>query len=172
MVAVFLQVMFTNVEYLFSYGSNNAKQLEERTGAVNLTPIGAFIPNYSRIFAGNSSYRNGGVASIYPYEGDRVCGSIVTLTLEELEKLDQYELGYNRERITVMLHETGEIIECHVYIRIDYIFQRMPSEEYLLAIHKNLQHVNLLSDDDGIVIRGVVKDKDEQEMIQSFGSWK
>ena len=155
--------------YLFSYGSNNTQQLAQRTASKNLVPIGGYIQDYVRIFAGYSIRREGGVASIYPARGKRVYGSLVVLTAKQLTILDKYEKGYDRVVMKVNVSPT-ETVDSWVYIRKDHMFDKPPSKEYLEAIRLNLNEVPRVHKNK-IVIRGTVKNKAGEEELKTFGSW-
>jgi gamma-glutamylcyclotransferase (GGCT)/AIG2-like uncharacterized protein YtfP len=123
--------------YIFSYGSNSSKQLKERLGG-SFKIQRAYLDNYVRIFAGYSKYRKGGVASIHRKQGERVYGSITEISEEQLETLDQFELGYTRKKKFITLEDTKTRIKCFVYIKDDTTFKALPSIDYLKAIRKML----------------------------------
>lgn len=156
---------------IFSYGSNSAEQLAERTGATNLIPYPAYIDNWVRIFAGSSNFRKGGVASIYPCKGSKVYGSVFELTEKQLNSLDKYEPGY--KRIVKNVHLKNNMTKCvrsFVYIREDYKWLVPPSLSYMQAIRKMLDDVNKSRKKTKININGVVYDeKKKQKVIMKFG---
>lgn len=154
--------------YIFSYGSNNTKQLCERVGASNLIPLSGYILDYIRIFAGNSKYRNGGVASIFPSKGQKVFGSLVTLTNDQLVILDGFEVGY--DRVVMKVHSKIGIVDSYVYVRRDYKYDKPPSQEYLEAIRINLNEPER-KHKEKILIRGVIVNENGEEEIKTFGSW-
>jgi hypothetical protein len=76
-----------NIVHLFSYGSNSPKQLYERIGHVSAAKP-AYLENHIRIFAGYSKRWNGGIASIWPVEDEKLYGYVTSLTHEQLLQLD------------------------------------------------------------------------------------
>jgi gamma-glutamylcyclotransferase (GGCT)/AIG2-like uncharacterized protein YtfP len=157
---------------IFSYGSNSAKQLAERTGARCLTPYPAYLDNWTRVFAGYSKFREGGVASVYPLKGARVYGCVFELTKQELDILDRYEPGYTRSSKYIQIRTPdGEIkrIRCFIYIRDDQKFTHPPSIDYMRAIRTMLDDANP-SKKSKIQIRGLVmQDKRKKPVLMSFG---
>lgn len=125
----------------FGYGSNSSKQLAERTGSQCLEPLPAYLNNYTRIFAGYSKFREGGVASIHPFKGSRVYGCVYQLTQEELATLDRYEPGYTRavKFVNVTLPSGhSRKIRCFTYIRDESVYSHPPSLSYMQAIRTML----------------------------------
>lgn len=124
---------------VFSYGSNSTEQLAKRVGRKGgLHPLPAYLNNHARIFAGFSKRWRGGIASIYPAKGVKVYGSIVQLTMSEIEQLDKFESGYTRVRIQVVCQQTNMPCNAFVYIKDNHKFTHLPSESYIQAIHKQL----------------------------------
>ena len=80
------------IKYLFSYGSNNSKQIARR---INQTePIlytNGYIYNYTRIFAGTSEKWKGGIVGLYPSKSKKTYGTVIQLKEEQLLKLDTFE---------------------------------------------------------------------------------
>lgn len=126
---------------IFSYGSNSAKQLAERTGAKCLEPLPAYLNNWTRVFAGYSKFREGGVASVYPLKGARVYGRVYELSKDEIDILDQYEPGYSRTikfvNVTLPSGKTRRV-RAYVYVRDDQIYTHAPSLDYMQAIRTML----------------------------------
>ena len=99
--------------YVFSYGSNSTSQLRARVKNPDLETFGAMLHGYSRVFCFDSkSWGGGGVASICPSSSqEMVCGALVCLNDEELKLLDSYERNYRKEKISVVLQESGKIVD-------------------------------------------------------------
>jgi gamma-glutamylcyclotransferase (GGCT)/AIG2-like uncharacterized protein YtfP len=124
--------------YYFAYGTNlNQKQMKER--CPDSKPLfTAVLPNYKLIFAGWSRQWRGGVASIKSFRGDRVRGAIYEVTEACLQRLDRYESGYNRLKVTVV-GEDDEPIEAITYVKTGQLEDAMPSKEYLAIIQQGLR---------------------------------
>lgn len=143
---------------VFCYGSNGIKQIEERTGARDLVAYPAYMPNMVRIFAGYSKRWNGGVAGLYPKDGERCYGTVLELSERELERLDAYEGGYTREKkyAYITLPDGSEIkMMCDVYIKTNVRFTHLPSLDYLHAIRIQLDGAGRTDGSRGILVRGV-----------------
>lgn len=137
--------------YLFSYGSNSLNQLKKRLKNNKLESKKAYVKGYTRIFAGNSTKWNGGVASIIKSNSNNIVkGNLVYLSEKEFCKLDTYEGSnkninpfskidnlYRREYITV-LDDNDNKINCITYMKNNSNWINYPSDEYLEAIKKNL----------------------------------
>lgn len=123
--------------YLFSYGSNSYHQINERTGShIKKSKLGT-LHGYVRVFAGKSArWDNGGIASIYPLKNGKVNGSVIKLTIEQLERLDQFEYGYERKMIDIEIN--NETVSCYAYFKHHLEFVSPPSLLYLNAIRANL----------------------------------
>jgi gamma-glutamylcyclotransferase len=126
------------VTYLFSYGSNHPKQLEERLGHPVVT-LPAFATNYERVFRGHSRYWSGaGVASIEKKPGATTYGLVCLVSKEDLARMDRFEgvpFAYRREQIPVSLD--GEMHRAHVYIANSREFNP-PARDYLKAIARTI----------------------------------
>ena len=93
----------------------------------------AKLPNYKLVFTGWSRKWRGGVASIKRFSGERIYGAVYEVTDECLRRLDKYETGYNRMKVTVF-DEDGAAIEATTYIHSRQLQEAMPSEEYVTLI--------------------------------------
>jgi hypothetical protein len=124
--------------YVFSYGSNNKAQLEERLNTKIKKLIPAYIENYTRIFCFYSSKWKGSVASLHYKKNAITLGSLVTLTERELQRLDTYETNYKRKLMKVYDNNFNEFT-AFVYICKDTKFVSYPSKAYLDAIYKNIK---------------------------------
>lgn len=124
--------------YYFAYASNlNKKQMQERCpGSKPL--FTATLPNYKLIFAGWSRQWRGGTASIKPFRGERVRGAIYEVSEECLRRLDKFESGYQRFKVTVF-GEDNEPIEAITYIKTGQLEETPPSKEYLAVIQQGLR---------------------------------
>ena len=124
--------------YYFAYASNlNQKQMKER--CPDSKPLfTAVLPNFKLVFAGWSRQWRGGVASIQSLRGDRVRGAIYEVTESCLQRLDRYESGYSRLRITVF-GEDDEPIEAITYVKDGKLEDAAPSKEYLAVIQQGLR---------------------------------
>ena len=123
--------------YLFSYGSNNKEQLEERIGRSDIQFYKASIDNYERIFGGYSEQWNGAVASIIEKNGEQCKGTYCSISEIELDTLDNFESSYTRELITITL-DTKEM-QAYTYIKVDTEWVDHPSVDYLDACYKTTQ---------------------------------
>lgn len=124
--------------YVFSYGSNNKKQLEKRLNKkIKQNPTPAYIENYTRIFCYYSSKWKGSVASIHYEKNAITFGSMINLTERELKILDTYETNYKRKILNVYDNNFNPY-KAFVYICNDTNFVSYPSNEYLNAIYKNI----------------------------------
>ncbi len=131
------------MHHLFSYGSNNTRQLAERVGRTDppFRAVKAILPNHVRIFAGYSSRWNGAPASVFPRHCSLVTGTVVEISEEELEKLDSFETGYSRVQRTVYLQSLPNVpLIAHIYIKNEhYHREALPSPSYLEAINRNIE---------------------------------
>ena len=124
--------------YYFAYGVNlNQKQMKER--CPDSKPLfTAVLPNYKLVFVGWSRQWRGGVASIKSFRGERVRGAIYEVTEACLQRLDRYESGYNRLKVTV-IGEDDEPIEAVTYVKTGRLEDATPSKEYLAIIQQGLR---------------------------------
>jgi gamma-glutamylcyclotransferase (GGCT)/AIG2-like uncharacterized protein YtfP len=124
--------------YYFAYGSNlNQKQMQERCPG-SKPMFTAILPNYKLVFVGWSRQWRGGVVSIKAYRGERVRGAIYEVSEQCLQRLDRYESGYNRFKVTV-LGEDSEPIESITYTKAGQLEETPPSKEYLAIIQQGLR---------------------------------
>ncbi len=127
--------MVLSVMHYFAYGSNlNRKQMLERCPDSQPEFI-ATLPNYKLVFVGWSRLRRGGVASIRPFRGEKVHGAIYEVSDQCLRRLDKYEEGYNRFKVTVF-NEDGEPTQAITYIKASQSEETPPSPEYLSLIQQ------------------------------------
>jgi gamma-glutamylcyclotransferase len=123
--------------YYFAYASNlNRKQMAERAPDSKPRFI-ATLPNFKLTFTARPG-RQGGVASITPYRGEKVIGAVYEISERDLKRLDGYEgypTIYDQRKVTVWT-ETNESIEAITYIKIDQSNETKPSAEYLALIQQ------------------------------------
>ena len=143
---------YNNGQYLFCYGSNSLSQLKQRLKKENLIVKKAYLPNYVRIFAGNSTKWNGGVASIIQANSyHQVKGCVVYVHDSDLFKLDKYEGAHKddspfsrtnniyRRKYIKIFDENHNEISAITYIKNNQNWLYYPSTEYLQAVKKNVQ---------------------------------
>ncbi|MBM4433201.1 MAG: gamma-glutamylcyclotransferase [Chloroflexi bacterium] len=117
----------------FAYGSNlNRKQMQERCPG-SKPMFSAVLPNYKLVFVGWSRQWHGGVASIKAVRGEKVRGAIYDVSEECMRRLDKYEAGYNRLKVTVF-DEDGTAVEAVTYIKSGQLEETQPSKEYATVI--------------------------------------
>ena len=124
--------------YYFAYGVNlNQKQMKDR--CPDSKPLfTAVLPNYKLVFVGWSRQWRGGVASIKSYRGERVRGAIYEVTEACRQRLDRYESGYSRLKVTVF-GEDDEPIEAITYVKTGQLEDAAPSKEYLAVLQQGLR---------------------------------
>jgi hypothetical protein len=140
-------------EYLFSYGSNNPKQLEERLNKKITTIIPAYYTNHILAFGSISINWLGGVATMIPSRNnnssnstnltikDNVFGYLTLLSKDDLVILDVFEgvkIGkYIRKEIKVKKIDNSTVL-AYAYFLTPQVFKwkRPPSQAYLEAIYK------------------------------------
>ena len=71
-------------------------------------------------------------------QGERVRGAIYEVTESCLQRLDRYESGYSRLKITVF-GEDDEPIKAITYVKDDKLEDAAPSKEYLAVIQQGLR---------------------------------
>ena len=98
----------------------------------------ATLPNYQLVFVGWSRQWWGGVASIRPFQGQKVLGAVYDISERDLRRLDGYE-GYPRNydhlNVTVFT-EDGEAFRVMTYIKAGQAEETKPSAEYLSIIQQ------------------------------------
>lgn len=108
----------------FSYASNmDPEQMKSRCSSAEWIGVG-LLKDHELVFNRRGTYRDGGVGSVEPAEGERVYGVIWKIDLNDLLRLDEFENldAYKRETFRVLDLE-GESHECHAY-------QAKPEGEY------------------------------------------
>ena len=121
--------------YYFAYASNlNRKQMLER--CLDSKPcFVATLPNYKLVFAGWSRQWRGGYAAIKSFRGERVLGAVYEISEIGLNRLDKYEPGYKRLKVTVFT-EGGEPVEAITYVKAGQLEEAPPSKEYLAVVQQ------------------------------------
>ncbi|MBA3678888.1 gamma-glutamylcyclotransferase [Candidatus Saccharibacteria bacterium] len=132
--------------YYFSYGSNNYKQVRERTEVDSIDkPHPARLSGYKRVFQGKSeNWPNSAKANIVSaHVTDFVFGSLYDLPEGYIAKLATYEHSYRSENVEVFDLETESSVLATVFLvdSIDPISR--PSADYLNAVRQNLADVGL-----------------------------
>ena len=124
--------------YYFAYGSNvNKKQMLERCPDSRPMFI-ATLPNYQLVFVGWSRQWRGGVATIKPFNGEKVLGAIYEVSDKDFKRLDSYEGypgNYNKLKVTVF-DADGNPLEAVTYIKAGRLEETKPSKEYLSVIQQ------------------------------------
>ena len=95
----------------------------------------ATLPNYRLVFTGWSRRWRGGVAGIKRFSGERVVGAIYEVTEGCLRRLDKYEAGYGRMKVTVF-DEDGGATEALTYIKAGHLEETKPAKEYVAVIQQ------------------------------------
>lgn len=126
--------------WYFAYGSNlRVTQVIERTGPLILMGDDrsqvARLPDSQLVF----NMSDDGVevfANVMP-GGEGVWGVVYRLTEQALERMDRYERGYRRDRVTVWV-QNGPAIEVETYVALTGNLRsgRSPSAAYLEKIVK------------------------------------
>lgn len=136
------KIMNLNKHLLFSYGSNSISQLRARIENPTLNALPAKAIDWQRIFCvkANPAW-SGAAASIYPMKDCISFGSVIMISDDELMKLDQYEGGYHKTELNVVVlnNNQWEHNKAIAYIANDPIWTVYPSESYLTAIYVHLR---------------------------------
>jgi|SRR5271165_1500851 len=128
--------------YLFSYGSNNPAQLEERLGH-DVEMFAAYLPGYCRVFRGFSRRWGGGTASLEPCERTTY-GYVAVVSARDLTTLDRYEgVGagiYRREIVHVRAQDVRDaagLLRAVAYVHTSNVFSA-PTRAYLDAVARTI----------------------------------
>lgn len=129
--------------YYFAYASNlNQKQMQQR--CPDSKPVFRVnLPNYRLVFSGWSRELRGGKATIRLNRGEKVLGAIYDVSEQCLKRLDNYESGYDRLKVTVF-DEDGEPVEAVTYIKSGQSEETKPSAEYLSIIQQGYRDWKLI----------------------------
>mmetsp|Transcript_2003 Transcript_2003/g.3154 ORF Transcript_2003/g.3154 Transcript_2003/m.3154 type:complete len:282 (+) Transcript_2003:85-930(+) len=160
---------------VFSHGSNSIAQLRARVENPNLVAMPAKVDHWERIFCVRAVAWGGAAASLYPQKEAKTFGAVVSLSDEELRKLDAFEGGYKKEEMGISIWENGNWVEdkAIAYIAKNPSWSTHPSETYLTAIHVMLReqfamiHPECVNE---INISGVFNDTTEQ--VQRISKWQ
>lgn len=126
---------------VFSYGSNSSAQLRARVENSELEAEPARAKEWQRIFCVRTVTWGGAAASMIPNKDSVTYGAVVTLSNEELARLDRFEGGYHKEELQVEIYRNDTWVSAHaiVYLANTVHWTDPPSEAYLCAIHVNLR---------------------------------
>jgi gamma-glutamylcyclotransferase (GGCT)/AIG2-like uncharacterized protein YtfP len=133
--------------WVFSFGSNNSQQLAGRVLTASCPPLAkpqaARLDGYARVFTGMSQAWSGGVANLVPCPQHHVLGTLVRLSSDQLERLDQYERAYQKQRVAVLHLGTRSHVDATAYVmEKSPAFTAPPSEAYLAAIWRTLREAH------------------------------
>jgi len=114
----------------FAYGSNmDEPQMKNRCPESSLVGV-AVLDGYCLGYTRYAESRSGGVADIVSAPGSSVWGLVYTVTVKDLELLDNYEgKAYARMKVNVKLLD-GRTVEAEVYYVITKQDYTKPSDEY------------------------------------------
>jgi len=135
--------MKTSEYLLFSYGSNNPEQLEDRLSH-EVEGIAAYLPDYRLVFVGYSRNWDGGVAGIIASPGDEVCGYVTEVDEQDLQILDRYEGApdyYYRATVDVMIQSGDDFIDAQAVAYLPGPLRQdpnLPSGDYLGAVKRTV----------------------------------
>ena len=120
--------------FYFAYGSNLT--LEQMQGRCpDCEPISKVIAwGYELTFKGSGGF---GVADIQPKDDDFVPGAIYKVSEADRAALDRYEgypKLYDRHVITVIRHDTGQVVEAFVYRMLNHYQPATPGQGYFSVI--------------------------------------
>ncbi len=124
--------------YYFAYASNLSHQQMSKRCPDSQHKFRAILPNYKLIFAGWSRKWRGGMASIKPFQGEKVPGAVYEISERDLRLLDKYEdcpAIYNHINVMVIT-EDGEATKAVTYIRREQSEETQPSREYMAVIQQ------------------------------------
>ena len=126
---------------VFSYGSNSIAQLRARVENPSLLAEPARAQEWQRIFCVRTITWGGAAASLIPYKDSVTYGAVVSLTDDELARLDRFEGGYHKEQLGVEILRSDKWVNMKaiVYLANAVYWTELPSEAYLSAIHINLR---------------------------------
>ena len=157
--------------WVFSFGSNNSQQLAGRVLTATCPPLAkpqaARLDGYARVFTGMSQVWSGGVANLVPCPQRHVLGTLVSLSSEQLARLDEYERAYQKQRVTVLHLGTRANVDATAYIMAPSpAFTAAPSEAYLSAIWRTLREAHAVEtvEDIPLLCQSVVGGQ-----VESFG---
>lgn len=132
----------TGLVRLFSYGSNNVRQLQGRLQtARDIVAFPAILPGYMRVFAEYSTGWEGGCASVVPAPDQQVQGLVALLTHDEIAIIDKFERVaegmYEHVHTTATVHYSGDHVEeapVLLYSKVNVQEFAHPSNAYCSAI--------------------------------------
>ena len=121
--------------FYFAYGSNlHKRHMKDR--CPDCEPVARAIAwGYKLTFKGNS--KGFGVADIQPKDDEFVPGAIYKVSAADRASLDRYEgypRLYDRHVISVIRHDTGEVVKAFVYRMLDHYEAATPGQGYFSVI--------------------------------------
>lgn len=141
-------------EWYFAYGSNLwIDQVIARTGPIRLGAVGPQVvrlANHRLVFnmrSPRSADPDTVYANIEPAESE-VLGVVYGFDAEALRKMDVFEAGYRRQRVTVEVVATGERLEAIVYIAepANVAYGHRPDDAYVQRIVRGASQHGLPED--------------------------
>lgn len=132
--------------YYFAYGSNmNWPQMQRRCPTARFVCV-ARLPDYQLGITRHSRLRRCGTANAFLAPGQEVWGIIYDISDADLTRLDAFEDGYRRERLSFLPNGDGHhAVEALIYLAP--LEENVPpaSSEYLALILEGARHWNLPS---------------------------
>jgi hypothetical protein len=162
---------------LFSYGSNSIAQLKARIENPTIVAVPARAFEWQRIFCLRANPGWGGAAASLVRDGHSFTfGSVVSVTNEELSKLDEFECGYHKEELSVSIRvgDDWQSAVAVAYIADHPLWTGYPSESYLTAIHVHLreQFSEVLPEClEGVDIYGLFRVSDDVDKVLLVDRW-
>lgn len=162
---------------LFSYGSNSIAQLKARIENPTIVAMPARAFEWQRIFCLRANPGWGGAAASLVRDGHSVTfGSVVSVSNEELSKLDKFESGYHKEElsVSVLVGDDWQSAVAVAYIADHPLWTGYPSESYLTAIHVHLreQFSEVLPEClEGVDIYGLFRVSDDIDKVLLVDRW-
>ncbi|MFH1003567.1 MAG: gamma-glutamylcyclotransferase family protein [Chloroflexota bacterium] len=129
--------------YYFAYGTDLSKKEMKARCPESQPKFIATLPNHKLFFAGWSRQWRGGVASIQSSRGDKVLGAIYEVTEADLRRLDKYQAGYQRQKVTVF-NEDSEPVEAVTYLKAARDQAAPPGPAYLALMQQGYRDWNLV----------------------------
>lgn len=156
---------------VFSYGSNSISQLRARVLNPGLLSAPARLDDWTRVFGSKvEAWGDGAIASLVPHAGMCTYGALVSLSSEELERLDAYEKRYSRLELNVSVND-NRIVKAYTYLSTDCTWVVPPSEQYLTAIHVMLREAHSSDIANVIQVRGLFHDG-EESVVKLVKTWE
>ncbi len=124
--------------YYFAYATDlNRRQLAKI--CPDSRPLfKAVLPNFKLIFTGWSRKTRGGIASVKPYQGEKVPGAVYELSDLDLQRLDK-EMNSPAERLRItalVIGDDGDSAKATLYVNKKVSEEAEPSRDYLTEIQQ------------------------------------